>query len=154
MSQQSKVPKAKGSCSHCLTSRQLHQKDGSVHLHGPRNNPCPGSKRPPLEAGGTPLGVSGVGADLGVDGARLGSHTGASPVPRQTVADVGPDGGASHPVNHGPLLKHICKGARQACSQALTSTLQEICKTPDSLPAWRKLFNFAPVILAQPNRAG
>src|ERR1043165_2442092 len=39
--------KASGVCSVCGVIRQLHVKDGRVHLHGPRNNPCPGSNQPP-----------------------------------------------------------------------------------------------------------
>src|SRR5688572_31773236 len=41
--------KARGTCSVCRSERQLHNKDGRVHLHGPRAQPCPGSHKPPLE---------------------------------------------------------------------------------------------------------
>jgi len=37
-----------GTCGICLATRQLHIKDGTVHRHGPRDNPCPGSNKPPL----------------------------------------------------------------------------------------------------------
>lgn len=40
--------KQKGICSVCHETRQLHGKDGKVHLHGPRDNRCPGSNKPPL----------------------------------------------------------------------------------------------------------
>ena len=60
----------------------------------------------------------------------------------------------SHPKDHGPLLKHICKGARPACAQALTATLQDLCRTPQSPSAWQSLLDFAPTIFAQPTRAG
>src|SRR5678815_472737 len=40
--------KARGTCSVCHVSRQLHLKDGRVHLHGSRADPCPGSNKPPL----------------------------------------------------------------------------------------------------------
>src|SRR5206468_2696752 len=39
--------KLSGTCCHCFAVRQLHLKDGTVHLHGPRNNPCPGSRKLP-----------------------------------------------------------------------------------------------------------
>ena len=41
------LQKAKGICSVCHTSRHLHDKDGMVHLHGPRIKPCTGSHKPP-----------------------------------------------------------------------------------------------------------
>jgi len=40
--------KASVSCSICLAIRQLHLRDGTVHRHGPRSNPCPGSNKLPL----------------------------------------------------------------------------------------------------------
>ena len=40
--------KASGVCSVCLNVRQLHLKDGLVHRHGPRHQPCAGSHKPPL----------------------------------------------------------------------------------------------------------
>src|SRR6218665_2436694 len=59
-----------------------------------------------------------------------------------------------HHATHRPLLRHICKGARQSCPQALTSTLMNICRTPRSVSAWVALLDFASSILAQPARAG
>src|SRR3989442_4397539 len=40
--------KRSGVCSICQATRQLHLKDGTVHVHGPRKRPCPGSDKPPL----------------------------------------------------------------------------------------------------------
>ena len=40
--------KVSGTCSVCFAVRQLHQSDGTVHLHGPRDNRCPGSSKPPV----------------------------------------------------------------------------------------------------------
>ena len=31
----------------CKSVRQLHLKDGTIHLHGPRKNPCPVSNKLP-----------------------------------------------------------------------------------------------------------
>lgn len=51
--------KSHGKCSHCLSTCQLHLKDNSVHLHGPRASRCPGSNKPPLgvrvPSGGSPI---------------------------------------------------------------------------------------------------
>ena len=41
--------KRSGICSFCHEVRQLHLKDGSIHLHGPRQKPCPGSNKPPKQ---------------------------------------------------------------------------------------------------------
>jgi len=32
----------------CFATRQLHNKDGTMHRHGPRDNPCSGSNQLPL----------------------------------------------------------------------------------------------------------
>jgi len=40
-----------GTCSVCLATRQFHLKDRKIHRHGPRDNPCPGSNKPTLDAG-------------------------------------------------------------------------------------------------------
>src|SRR6218665_3346413 len=53
-----------------------------------------------------------------------------------------------------PLLKHIPRGARSACSQALTNILQSISSRPSDLDRWRTLLRFASDVLAQPKRAG
>jgi len=44
------VNKSNGSCSVCLATRQLHLRDGTIHRHGPRHDPCPGSGKPPFDA--------------------------------------------------------------------------------------------------------
>ena len=41
--------KSSGQCSVCKATRQLHLRDGLIHVHGPRNNSYPGSNKPPLE---------------------------------------------------------------------------------------------------------
>ena len=40
--------KQRGTCSVCLEVRQLHGKDGKVHIHGPRDDRCQGSNKLPL----------------------------------------------------------------------------------------------------------
>ena len=42
--------KDNGVCSVCHVIRQLHIKDGTIHRHGPRGQPCPGSDKPPLHS--------------------------------------------------------------------------------------------------------
>ena len=37
----------KGAYNFCKSVRQLHLEDGTIHLHEPRKNPCPGSHKLP-----------------------------------------------------------------------------------------------------------
>ena len=41
------INKQKGLCNFCKSGRQLHLKNDTIHLHGPRKNPCPGSHKLP-----------------------------------------------------------------------------------------------------------
>jgi len=43
------VNKSKGACSFCLATRQVHLRDGTIHKHGPRHNPCLESNKSPLQ---------------------------------------------------------------------------------------------------------
>src|SRR6218665_1292135 len=45
-----KTAKASGVCSLCFLVRQLHKRDGYVHVHVFRNDPCKGSRQPPLSS--------------------------------------------------------------------------------------------------------
>ena len=40
--------KQKGVCNFCKLVRQLHLIDGTIHLHGPRKNPCLGLHKLPV----------------------------------------------------------------------------------------------------------
>src|ERR1043165_8193717 len=167
MPSQAKATKASGVCSHCLSSRQLHLRDGRVHQHGPRSSPCPGSNLPPLGPG------SGLGTATGFDmpdvyvdaldsltpvvaaPASLAPNTVDAPSGSSMQSEPGiPAFPFPYSVCQGPTLKLICKGARASCSQALVSILRGICTTPDSSDVWRALLGFAPFILAKPPRAG
>src|SRR6218665_743888 len=55
-----KTAKASGVCSLFLSVRQLHKRDGYVHVHGFRNDPCKGSRLPPLSSVMTQQRVSRV----------------------------------------------------------------------------------------------
>ena len=48
--------KAQGTCCVCFQVHQLHLKDNTLHLHGPRTSRCSGSNRPPLAARNPGLG--------------------------------------------------------------------------------------------------
>ena len=55
--------KASGECSVCHAVRQLHNKDGTVHQHGPRRNRCPGSGKLPAVSSQRSEAATGVSAD-------------------------------------------------------------------------------------------
>src|SRR6218665_1563531 len=158
MSQRVKTTNEKGNCCHCLASRKLYGKDGLVRLHGHRDDPCPGSSRPALQAcdgDGTPQakqaldGSHGVGS---VDHSRTRGDI-LDGVP-DTVALETDGAGVSHPTGLESTPKHVCKGARPACAQALTTTLQEVCKAQQFTSVWQNLFHFTPTCFAEPTRAG
>ena len=43
------INKFNGTCSVCLATRQVYIRTGTIHKHGPRHDPCPGSNKPPLQ---------------------------------------------------------------------------------------------------------
>jgi Reverse transcriptase (RNA-dependent DNA polymerase) len=145
-----KINKANGVCSHCLTIRQLHLNGGKVHRHGPRNKPCPGSNQSPLDGNSVRAGQNKINE------AGISQLTGAESNPERpngAEEELNPEIGF-HPHLKGPIMKHVCKGARPACSRALTTILQKICDEPGKKEGWLTLLGFAPNILTQPPRAG
>ena len=166
-----KTAKASGVCSLCLSVRQLHKRDGYVHVHGFRNDPCKGSRLPPLSSVMTQQRVSRVisssqrdedsaegrqsstPADLHLDTGQ--GTTGSAEI---EVDDGGVDGEANiigHPrQRRGMVMKHIPKGARFACSKALTDILQSIIGKPSEIEHWNRLLCFTSNILKQPKRSG
>lgn len=149
------VIKASGVCSRCLSVRQLHLRDGTVHQHGPRNSPCPGSKQPPLtqpRQDDRPGGGAAAGPLL-TGGAQEGSGTIVPLDPPNPRTQRGGDGLNRHP-RHGGIMKHVPKGARFACSQALEGILNSINSNPRNVENWHRLLRFASTVLAQPPRAG
>src|SRR6218665_2165237 len=166
-----KTAKASGVCSLCLSVRQLHKRDGYVHVHGFRNDPCKGSRLPPLSSVMAQQRESRVvsssqrdedsaegrqastPADLHLDTDQ--GETGSAEI---EVDDEGVDGEANvigHPrQRRGMVMKHIPKGTGFACSKALTDILQSIIGKPSEIELWNRLLCFASNILKQPKRSG
>lgn len=136
--------KANGRCSVCLEIHQLHHKDGFVHLHGPRNNRCPGSNQPPLPSiarrASLPLAQPSVAQPV------ANQH-----LPEATLSNIE---AGEHPVLNGPIIKHVPKSARHHCASQLTATLNCITNKPTDLKAWSRLFNFGNTMLLAPPRGG
>src|SRR6218665_3846179 len=145
---QPKQPKSKGTCSHCFETRKLHS-GGLLHLHGPRATRCMGSNLPSLEhGGGTMIQTRDIGGEDDL------APRGDSHVALSGVSNVENGEQLAHPPYRGPMLKHICRGARPASARALASVPRDICGNPSSIESWSALLNFAPAILGQPLRAG
>jgi len=131
----------------CGNVRKLHDKNGKVHLHGPRNDRCLGSNQlpaaygsqlDPSSQGGPSLDQGSVLPDSVASGKDIGSLT------RNCL----------HPVPKGRILKHIPKAARPSVSRLLATIINRILADPTSVHQWQCLLSFAAVVLEQPMRGG
>jgi hypothetical protein len=139
--------KKSGVCSVCFATRQLHIRDGTVHLHGPRNDPSLGSNRSPVD----PLATDSTSA-VGPKITSSPSSPSSSPAQINHLRSSNED--VSHPKLFGPTIKWIPKAARSLCASLFNGLLRAIILKPDSLSAWKNLLRFAPTILAKPARGG
>ena len=151
--------KRSGTCSSCHAVRQLHLKDGTVHQHGPRGNPCPGSHQLPLSqhtsnslSASQNTSISFPVPLIVQPTVHTTSH--ATPLPSSVSVHTSNTPSFTHPTVNQPIIKHIPKSARPACCSALSSLLLHITRSPDNLTAWSNLFNFGLVTLAKPSRGG
>ena len=159
MSQSQKWPlsqnahKSSGECSVCHAVRQLHNSNGTVHRHGPRNNPCPGSDKPPLAV--RPYASPTASQQSSTPSAASSQQTHVS-VPTSSTPGVNPAiaGGFSHPQLARRCIKHIPKSARPACAQRYAELLRRCTSNPYNLHEWEELLNFGRDVLAQPTRGG
>ena len=146
----------KGICSVCFATRQLKNIDGTVHRHGPRQNPCSGSDKPPLKTAGTTTQLAVAGADIPSQpdlgqascsnttstSTALGTPT--APGLKSRVADsttgcsIENTNASFMPVNY-QLIKHIPKSASPACSSQLATLLSAVVAKPDDTSTWISL---------------
>ena len=167
--------KQSGVCSVCFATRQLHLKDGTVHQHGPRGSPCPGSNKPPV-------GISSA-HPLMLSQAVRSAHQHAAynqpvdpettvcrPVdsqhdtvrtetvttdPHSSTSFIPSHGSSiSHPSYHGQIIKHIPRSARPHIASELTTVLNKITSNPDDPTCWSSLLEFGPTMLRAPPRSG
>jgi len=134
--------KVNGVCSVCHATRQLHLKDGTVHRHGPRNQPCSGSHKPPL----------------GPSGASVLNQPPAVP---PDVPSAGPTPSTDQPQVHFDWsppecasIRHIPKAARPACASHLASLLRQVVAHPESQSQWKAVLNWAGSVLFPAKRGG
>ena len=119
-------------CSVCHATFQLHLRDGLVHRHGPRNNPCPGSQQPPFDAL--------VQAASQASHSQPDSVTAASFQFKQT-GYVASGHFSFSPVDCG-IIKHIPKSARAACASHLCGLLNSVVSDPRNLSHWQNVLHF------------
>lgn len=146
--------KKKGICSVCRAVRQLKDKDGTVHRHGPRNNPCPGSDIAPLNGVGTTPSCSSNSASV---------NTCDPPVSNASTDFQQPDNTSpmsllklflESAVSSQPLVKHIPRSARSSCATHLSETLRAVSSNPDDLSAWIALLFWGRLTIGNPKRGG
>jgi len=130
--------KSNGSCSICLATRQLRLRDGTVHRHGPRHDPCPGSGKPPLDASNH----------------SVASHV-LSPTIVNSITPSQSDRASDiwSPIEVS-LIKHIPKSARSSCASHLASLLRKVVSDPDLSPNWLAVLNWGNAVLRPPKRGG
>ena len=126
-------------CSICLATRQLHLRDGTVHRHGPRHNPCSGSGKPPLDSS---------------THHPIASQSSSSIVDSTMAADQSIQSAAIWSPADVSLIKHIPKSTRGAFATHLSSLLRKIVSSPDSVPNWLALLNWGCTVLQRPKRGG
>jgi Reverse transcriptase (RNA-dependent DNA polymerase) len=140
--------KARGICSVCHVSRLLHIKDGNVHLHGPRSNPCLGSNRPPIShplASDLPLTNSQPNETLTTTGTSNNA---------QRILDTNSRDHLKHPSLQHNLLRHIPKGARSSTGLLLVEVINRLLSKPTELDNWKCLLSFGAFVLEQPRHGG
>ena len=138
--------KNSGLCSICRATRQLHNKDGTVHKHGPRDNPCPGSNKPPLSTSQTLPGPSGQSQQSVLP-------TDSQPVPAAHSSSNTQQSVSWSPASS-PLIKHIPKSARPTCASHLAKLLRGVTAQPSVAKNWLAVLKWGSSILAVPKRAG
>ena len=152
------INKSSGTCSVCFATRQVHINGGTIHKHGPRHDPCPGSNRPPLQARSQTQApadqpVSTASANHATPNDVTGSadssvYTAVPDHCRRFSAIWSPADNALGPI------KHIPKSARGSCASHLSSVLRKVVSNSDSIANWLELFNWSSAVLQPPKRGG
>jgi len=145
-----KAPKEMGTCSVCWSTFRIQRATGSIHKHGPRRNPCPGSDKPPSTVQTSQLLAPSQNSATATSIANATASTTSSQT-SQTATEV--DGALSHP-KWKTLISRIPRAARPACRELLTQILRRIVDAPKDKSAWMELLHFGPIILAKPKRGG
>jgi len=151
--------KNSGECSVCHAVRQLHLKDGTVHQHGPRDNRCPGSGKPPAilhvpppqhSSSATATGLQPSSPDTLSQSQSLFTQTQQQLTTQQPHQRTTVD----HPDLPGNIIKHIPRSARLHCAVQLTKAIKIVITQPDDPAAWSSLLDYDKLLLLAPPRSG
>ena len=138
----------RGACSVCPYDFQIHNKDGNLRLHGPTDNRCTGSYKPPLYVLGdnqSQPSLSDSDPIVSIPPSLARSH-GAEPSTQPSTFD--------HPNLKAGTVRHIPKSARAGCAIYLMGILHKIDKNVDDTKAWSSLLSMGEDILLAPKRTG
>lgn len=148
--------KASGECSVCHAVRQLHNKDGTVHQHGPRHNRCQGSGKPPAitimptiqHSVSTPVSTDSPASVDSPTQSSVGSPDVSSLNENASELEI------DHPHTQGNVIKHIPRSARPHCALQLTAVINKVNADYKNVSAWSRLLQFGKSMLLAPPRAG
>jgi hypothetical protein len=150
--QSRKAVKGSGRCYIYWAVFKTHASDGTIHRHGPRSSPCPGSDKQPGSLD-TQQQVPG-GANITVSVPDTNSTT----VSTSLVSTPSQNDVLVHPAHRGQILKRIPKGARPAAANLLqkliNDVLQHSSSSPSSTSSWSRLLDFSTSCLVKPARGG
>ena len=143
-----KANKQSGVCSVCFATRQIHLKDGTIHQHGPRLNPCLGSHKPPLRNSLAVTGSTNTQNQNVTSAAALTDSVSAT----NSAASSPPSHLMSHPTPGVVSIKHNLRSARPHIARELTTVFNHITSNPDDPVNWSSLLSFGPNMLHAPPR--
>jgi len=132
--------KDSGECSVCHAVRQLHLKDGTVHLHGSRNSP---GSYPPAQRSTTSMTSLSDSVASQSQSTVTQTHQAAQSLQSKL----------EHPSLSGNIIKHIPRSARPHCAAQLATTIKKIISYPEDSNTWILLLNFGEKLLLAPPRS-
>ena len=139
-----KTPKDNGICFVCWSTFKIQRATGHIHRHGPRDNPCLGSDRPPASSSTSMPSCS-----------RPTTQRQSSPPGTVHDSTVSGHQSSVRGLSHPPWVRPVSRiplAARPSCRDLLTKIISKIVNDPNDKPAWKQLLFFCPVILAKPKR--
>ena len=132
-----------------------------MHNHGPRNNPCPGSHKPPLARGANspslsqqppPTSTNSTPTADSVSQQQTAPQSQSQSLQTQTPVSRCDDLDW-HPIEFG-TVKHIPRSARPSCASHLADIFRKISADPSNHDKWIALFRWAGSVLQPPRRSG
>src|SRR5688572_30647025 len=131
--------KGQGVCTVCWASFKTHASDGTIHRHGPRSAPCPGSDQPPTDCPTkqtTATQPSSTASGQITSSRSLSADEAHPPLASRL----------SYPVSLDLLIKRIPKAARPSSAALLGVLIQAIVRDPNCVDKWCDLLAFGALV--------